>query len=107
MAEEQFKRKPYVEKFIKDVTVKDYKVAVSGVIVNRSENSFLLDDGTGQLAVISTTIPNYEYTRVFGKVLPLETGFELQSEIIQDLSKIDKAIHRKVKELLSQRQQSI
>lgn len=107
MAEEQFKRKPYIEKFIKDIHVNDFKVSVSGVIVNKSENSFLLDDGTGQIAVSSTTIPNYEYIRVFGKILPLETGFELQSEIMQDLSKIDKAIHRKVKELLSKSQQSI
>lgn len=107
MAEEQFKRKPYLEKFIKDISVKDFKVSVSGVLVNKSENSFLLDDGTGQIAVSSVVIPNYEYVRVFGKIIPLETGFELQSEIVQDLSKIDKAIHRKVKELLSQKQQSI
>ncbi len=104
MVEEQFKRKPYVEKFIKDISFKDFKVSVSGIIVNKSENSFLLDDGTGQVAVSSATIPAYEYLRVFGKIIPLENGFELQSEIIQDLSKIDKAIHRKVKELLSKQQ---
>ena len=107
MVEEQFKRKPYAEKFIKDISIKDFKVAVSGVIVNKSEKSFLLDDGTGQIAVSSSTVPDYQYIRVFGKVLPLENGFELQSEIIQDLSKIDKAIHRKIKELLSKQQQSI
>lgn len=104
MAEEQFKRKPYTEKFIKDISVQDFKVAVSGVIVNKSDNSFLLDDGTGQIAVSSILIPDYQYLRVFGKVSPLESGFEIQSEAMQDLSKIDKVIHKKIKELLSKQQ---
>ena len=104
MAEEQFKRKPYTEKFIKDISVQDFKVAVSGVIVNKSDNSFLLDDGTGQIAVSSTLIPDFQYLRVFGKILPLESGFEIQSEVMQDLSKIDKGIHKKLKELLSKQQ---
>lgn len=104
MVEDRFKRKPYIEKFIKDISVSDFKVSVSGVIVSKTENSFLLDDSTGQIRISSTTIPNFEYLRVFGKIMPLETGLELEAEITQDLSKIDKVIYKKVKELLSEQQ---
>ncbi|MDP4012487.1 MAG: hypothetical protein Q8R00_02675 [Candidatus Nanoarchaeia archaeon] len=104
MVEDRFKRKPYIEKFVKDLSIQDFKVSVSGIIVTKSNNSFLLDDGTGQIQVIAANIPDFEYIRVFGKLLPTEAGFEIDSEIIQDLSKIDKTLYKKVKELLSQRQ---
>ena len=102
--EDKFKRKPYLEKFVKDLSISDFKVSVSGIIVSKSESSFLLDDGTGQIQISAKEIPNFEYLRVFGKVMPLESGLEIDSEIIQDLSKIDKTIYKKVKELLSEQQ---
>lgn len=96
-------QQPFKEKFIKDLSETDFKVAVSGVIVSKNENTFLLDDSTGQITVsiINQGIPSYEYLRVFGKIMPYENGLELQAEIIQDLSKIDKEMHKKVKEVLS------
>ena len=93
-------RKPFAEKFVKDLKAEDLKVAVSGVIVNKSENSFLLDDGTGQIRVISENVPNYEYTKVFGNLSNLEEGLVLQAEIVQDLSKIDKNLYKKIKSML-------
>ena len=98
---EDSRRKPYVEKFVKDINANDFKIAVSGVIVNKTENSFLLDDGTGQVRVASANVPGHEYLRVFGKIMPMEDGFEIQAEIIQDLSKINKGLHKKVKSLLN------
>lgn len=98
----QIKRFPAIEKEIKDITKEDIRVAVSGVIVNKNQNSFLLDDSTGQILVISETIPNYNYLRVFGRIIPIEDHLELQAEFIQDLSNINKKIHKKIKELQNQ-----
>ena len=92
--------KPFAEKFVKDLKIEDLKVAVSGIIVNRTENSFLLDDGTGQIRVIGENLPVYEYVRIFGNLTNLDEGLVLQAEIVQDLSKIDKNLHKKIKSML-------
>lgn len=91
---------PFKEKFIKDIKFEDYKVAVSGSVVNRKERSFFLDDGTGQILVISDEVPQYDFVKVFGRLIPYEDHYELQAEILQDLSKVDKELLKKVKELL-------
>ncbi|MBI2109978.1 hypothetical protein HYT58_02280 [Candidatus Woesearchaeota archaeon] len=44
-------QQPFKERFIKNITIEDFKVVVSGVIVSKNENSFLLDDGTGQITI--------------------------------------------------------
>ncbi|MEK6904394.1 MAG: hypothetical protein AABW87_02255 [Nanoarchaeota archaeon] len=94
-------RKPYAEKFIRDLKNEDFKVALSGTIINKTENDFFLDDGTGQIRCIYANVSEYEYVRIFGTLMPLPDGFELQGEIIQDLSKIDKQLHKRLKEALS------
>ena len=95
------RRRAFAEKFIKELNRNDFKVSVSGIIVDKTGDSFLLDDGTGQVRIVSQQIPNYSYLRVFGKIMPVEDGFEIQSDIIQDLGAINKNVHKKVKTLLS------
>lgn len=94
-------RKPYSEKLIKDLKKEDFKVALSGTIINKTENDFFIDDGTGQIRCIYDSAPDFEYIRVFGTLMPLPDGFELQTEIVQDLSKVDRQLHKKLKEALS------
>ena len=43
------KRAPFKEKFIKNLDFADFKVAVSGALVSKQENGFLLGDGTGEV----------------------------------------------------------
>ena len=95
------RRQPFKERFIKDLNVEDFKVALNGTIINKTDKSFFLDDGSGEILVTSDNIPDYDYVRVFGRLVPYEEGFELQAEIIQDLSKVDKELFRKVKELMN------
>ena len=38
--------------------------------------------------------------RVFGRVIPVENGFEMQGEIVQDMSQLDIELHRKVESAL-------
>lgn len=102
--EQQIRRQPSIEKQIKDLTKDDVRVAITGLVISKNENSFFLDDGTSQIPVSVQDSEKMRkakgYVRVFGRLMPFEEGFELQGEIIQDFSKIDKALHKKVRELL-------
>ncbi len=94
-------RPPYVEKFICDIKKEDVNVAVSGMVISKEDNSFILDDNTGQIIVNLINSQEVEgYIRVLGRVLPYEEGIQLQGFIVQDFNKIDKVLYKKVKELL-------
>jgi len=92
---------PYKEKLINDITLEDSKVAVSGVVVSRGEGSFLIDDGTGQIVINSENAPNFEYIRVFGNVMDFNGTIVINADIMQDLSRIDKKIYKRIKELMN------
>ncbi len=95
-------REPYIEKQIDSINESDTNIAVSGMMISKIESSFIIDDSTGQLAVLANNVEIIEnkYIRVFGRLIPSESGFELQADIIQDLSKIDTFLYNKVKTLL-------
>ncbi len=93
-------REPYRDKLIKNLKIEDFKVALSGMIIDRKESSFFLDDGTGQVLVKSVNVPEYDKVRVMGRVIPVENGFEIESDMLQDYSKVDMNILRKLKEKL-------
>ncbi len=98
---ESIRAYPFIEKNIKDLDVKDIKIAVSGLIVDKADEFIILDDSTGQVKVnINTNLEVNSYVRVFGRVLPYEDSLEVYGEIIQDFSKIDKLLYKKVKSLL-------
>ena len=98
-----FESYPYKEKLIKELSEYDINVAISGIIVNRGKNTFILDDGTSQVSIYSENIPDYAYVRVFGRVIPFENDLEIQAQIIQDLSLIDKDLYNKYKKFLNQK----
>ena len=82
----------FLEKRIKDIKG-EKRVSVSGVIVNKAGEGFMIDDGSGSLAIVGECAFNEgSYVRVFGLVL----GDELRSELVQDLEKIDKELHQKI-----------
>lgn len=92
----------YIEKEIKDINTNDTNVSVTGVIINKGSNAFMLDDKTGQVQVITETNsfePN-TFVRVLARVVPLEEGIQLHAIAVQDLSKIDKFLYNKIKTLI-------
>ena len=95
-------REAYAEIFIQKITPADYRVCISGFIVSKKDNSFILDDGTGQILVQARELPPSDFIRVFGRTQPLESGFALEADIIQDFSSVNKELLKRVKELLQQ-----
>jgi len=95
----------YKEKFINEITEKDTKIAVSGLIINKEDNLIFLDDGTGVITInMVTDIPINSFVRVFGYLINNGEEMQIEGQIIQDLSKIDKKIYNKLKSLMNQKQ---
>ena len=97
------RRQPYIEKKIHKLSENDNYVAVSGMIISKADSGFTIDDGRETLLV---SYPNLEYSkdtyvRVFGRVIPRDHGFIIQADFIQDISKMDRFLYDKVKDLLT------
>ena len=93
--------KPYEEKDISELNESDENVAVVGTVVSRDENGFVVDDGKKSLQVImENKAENNSYVRVYGKVVSSGDDLILYGEAVQDISKIDKLLYRKVKKMI-------
>ena len=98
------KRRPAIEKSIKDITGEDYRVRVLATVVDRNPESLsiLMDDGTGRAAVFFADADQFEMAvegrlvRVFGKVKG-EEKIEIEAELIQDMSDMDMGLYEQVK----------
>jgi tRNA G18 (ribose-2'-O)-methylase SpoU len=94
-------RAPFIETFVKEVDENTKFLSVTGMVIDRKENSFVLDDGTGKIIVLAENITDMgNFIRIFGTCFRSSEGFQIHAEIIQDLSKLDTQLYRKVMELL-------
>ena len=76
------------------------KVSISGFIIEKNENSIIVDDNTGTLPiVIQTTLSLNTFVRVFGYY----NNGQLQGNLIQDLTQINKQLYNKVKLILNRK----
>ena len=83
------RRMPSVPRKVSEIGAGDVRVSVIGTLIDRQGNIAVIDDGTGQVRASFEKEPQAELNglvRVFGRVIPLEGGFELQAEIMQDMS---------------------
>jgi len=95
---DEFKRSPTVVKQISEIKIEDVRVRLIGTVIDKSDTRIALDDGTGKIDVnfkepVKTDLN--KLVRVFGRVIPMDSGFELEGEILQDMSKLDVDLHRK------------
>jgi hypothetical protein len=97
-----FRRMPALEKTVSEMTPQDMRVRVIGTVLDRKEERLVLDDGTGKIDVSFEKPPevgNQKLVRVFGRVISMEGGLELQGEVIQELDGFDLDLWKKVREL--------
>lgn len=91
---------PFKETFINELQ-NNSKVSVSGFIVDKKENSIVVNDTTGSLpVVIETDLELNTFVRVFGQYM----NGQLQGYVIQDLSNVNKQLYNKAKLILNQKQ---
>lgn len=95
----QFKRAAAVSKKVTDINPeKDIRVRILGKVIDRTEDVIVVDDGYGKAEIIADrhNADVGDLVRVFARVLPLENGYELRAEIIQDMSRLDIELYKKV-----------
>jgi len=82
----------------------DYKVKVIGLIVDKKEDTIVIDDGESKVRVfvdsdIFEKIGIHQLVAVFGSTLPSDRGFDIKADVIQDLTGLDLNLYKKVDEL--------
>ena len=87
-----------------EIKTGDIRICLIGTIIDKSKGGSMvvIDDGTGKInANFESEVKNEvnQLVRVFGRVIPMENGFELQGEIIQDMSKLDMGLWKRFKKL--------
>jgi uncharacterized protein YdeI (BOF family) len=98
----------YVKKKIEEINPEtDLKVNIMGFVVDKKEDTFILDDGSKKIKVfmdnpvIAERINVNQLVRVFGSTLPTDEGFEIKADVVQDLSNLNIDLYKKVEGLYS------
>ena len=94
---QQFKRAPALYRAIADVQPDDIRVRLLGRVIGSADGTLVIDDGTGRADVICEdfTASTNDIVRIFCRVLPLEKGFELRSELVQKMDGLDTGLYQK------------
>jgi len=101
-AREETENQHAVEKQISGVTGREPWVSVIGTVISRStnESTIVLDDGTGQMEVRVTRLPELGgLIRVIGRPLDQDGKIVLDGLIVQDFSGFDVELYRRIREL--------
>ncbi len=100
------KRLPAQEKTISEIEPeKDIRVRILGTVVDKGEDSFVIDDGGGHAQVTADagmSLDNVKVNdsiKVIGRVFASENGFELRAEALQNANGIDLVLYKKAREL--------
>ncbi len=96
------RRLPSVFRRVSDIQQDDMRVSLIGTVIDRAEDGIVLDDGTGKIDVTlegpAADISNL--VRVFGRVIPMEGGFQLQGELVQNMTGLDLELLKKVESII-------
>jgi len=93
---------PSVDRKISEIKEDDIRVRVLGTVIDKTDKSIAVDDGTGKITANFEESINTELkqmVRVFGRVIITAEGPELQGEVLQDMSKLDMELYKKVSEI--------
>lgn len=86
----------YVPRQISEVTSNDSRVSIIGNVTAVGESSFVLDDDTGKIEIISdASVEKNKLVRVFCSVVEEK----LKADIVQNVEGLDLNLFKKVKEL--------
>ncbi len=94
----RYRRLPATLKKITDINPeKDIRVRILGRVIDKQDGTIIIDDGTSTATIVTDAQINInDFAMVHARVLPLEEGYELRGEIVQDMSSLDMNLYRKV-----------
>jgi len=96
------RRAPAKHRNIEDINPKDdIRVRIVCTVLEKKEDSVVVDDGTGTTEVFLdqddlAEIEEKERIRIIGRVLPTPESFEIQGEILQSMKDVDMELYEKV-----------
>jgi hypothetical protein len=95
----QFRRAPAILRKISEINPEsDIRIRILGKVIDKTDGVIVIDDGSGNAEVVieDRNADVDDVVRVFARVLPLETGYELRAEIIQRMNALDLNLFRKI-----------
>lgn len=103
MEELRPRRKPARSRKISEIKIGDEQVRLVGLVVDKRETEFVLDDGSGRLTVVfddPAVVEGVEIgsrIRVFGTPLNVAGAHELRAEIVQNMEGLDLELYEEVR----------
>lgn len=97
------RRRPAVDRKISELKVGDERVRVVGLVTDKREAEFTLDDGSGTINVFVDDrsmlqgIDVGSKVRVFGTPLNVRGAHELRAEIVQKVNMLDLELYERVR----------
>lgn len=84
----------------------DIRVRIVGTILEKAEDSAMIDDGSGTTEVFLDQddldqIEESQKVRIIGRVLPTPDSFEVQGEIVQQLGEKDIELYNRVSKAIT------
>lgn len=104
MPQEQ-RRAPAVHKTVENINSdEDIRVRIIGTVIEANADSVMVDDGSGATEVFLDaddleSVKDGQRVGVIGRVLPTPESFEIQGEIVQDMSELNMELYNKVKNI--------
>lgn len=95
----QYRRFPALFRKIDSINPeKDIRVRLLGTVIDNANGVVVIDDGSGRAEIVTegTNLNTGDTVMVFCRVLPLETGYELRMEIVQDMNGLDMDLYKKI-----------
>jgi len=95
--------KPARNRKISEIKIGDERVRVIGLVVDKKEAEFVLDDGSGRITVVfddPAVVEGVEIgsrVRVFGAPLNVAGAHELRAEIVQKVDGLDLGLYDEVR----------
>ncbi len=95
----QYRRLPAVPKRVIDINPeKDVRVRILGRIVDKSNGTIVVDDGSSTATIVmdDAACEVDDMVCVFARVLPLEDGYELRGEVVQNKNGLNAGLYKKI-----------
>ena len=96
----QYKRAAAKVKKINEINPeKDIRVRILGRIIDRNDDVLVVDDGSQKTEIIidpALEVSQDSLVRIIARVLPLESGFDLRAEAVQDMTGLDVELYNKI-----------
>jgi hypothetical protein len=101
------KRVASAERRISDIAPdKDIRVRILGTVLDASESTILVDDGSGKAEVQFDSdedvkdLRQGQTVRIIARVLPLIDGFALRGEAVEDMSGFDMQLYKRARDII-------